>query len=82
MLGIYDDDLKEMQIFSFFHELGHCLQPHRTAINTLAGYEYNAWVTGWNISREKYHILWSDKALFWAAKRFLSYEHSERAEKQ
>lgn len=75
MLGIYDD--KELQVLSFFHELGHCIDRRFIAIQSNVGDEFHAWTVAWRISREDYDIGWSDKAILWAMDQVRTYHKPE-----
>lgn len=79
VLGEYED--KELELISFFHELGHSKITHDFILkwdyNTLL-IEIECWNIGFEEARER-NILFSDNAIEWGFNQALTYVgHDER----
>lgn len=79
-LGIYDDP--ELKLISFFHEVGHFLDPvtwSKVGWATMYDMESSAWVYAYGIALE-YGITFSDNAKSWAKVQLESYYGFEERE--
>lgn len=73
LIGLYDD--QELKVISFFHELGHILDPDRPHVN-----KYEMEAVAWKIGIEKakeYNILFSPETLEWADVQLETYNKPE-----
>lgn len=69
IIGIYED--KELELISFFHEIGHTLVPQPRRI-TKYQQEKEAWMLGINLAK-RYNITFSQRALDWANEKLETY---------
>ena len=75
ILGFYDDD--ELQLISFFHEVGHLIiQKIIELTHNKYDIEYHAWNVGFKIAHS-HGICFSRKAKRWAIKQLNSYKYYE-----
>jgi hypothetical protein len=74
-IGIYKDP--ELELISFFHEIGHCTQSGEN-VKELSYFERerDAWKRGYNIAK-KYGITFSSKSKRWARKQLETYNKPE-----
>lgn len=74
-IGIYEDP--ELELISFFHEIGHCTQTNEN-IKGLTYYqiEEDAWKRGYEIAK-KYKISFSPRARRWSKKQLKTYNKPE-----
>jgi len=73
-LGIYDDEAKELA--SFFHEVGHILDPIDWSVNTSKNVRYQierwAWKIGFRLA-ENHGIYFHDSIKEWAKEQAITY---------
>jgi hypothetical protein len=74
-IGIYED--QELELVSFFHEVGHCTQTNEN-VKGLTYYqiEEDAWRRGYEIAK-KYGIKFSRNAKKWAKSQLETYNKPE-----
>lgn len=69
-IGIYEDG--ELKLLSFFHELGHCVDP-RVQHESKYDQEHRAWHFAYRLS-ESEGFSFSPRALRWAREQLATYE--------
>lgn len=72
-IGIYDDN--ELRMLSFFHELGHCLDPCRLHKTEFAQ-EQAAWDVGYQLAAFE-GVEFSENARMWALANLETYDTPE-----